>query len=58
MPGFVIDKNIPYQQNISNLPCLVVVLDVYRNTLKRLLPLIPKILETLKYQKERIVIVI
>ncbi len=38
----VVDKNIPYQQNISNLPCLVVVLDVYRNTLKRLLPLIPK----------------
>ena len=28
----VVDKNIPYQQNVSTLPCLVIVLDVYRNT--------------------------
>lgn len=24
----VVDKNIPYQQNISGLPCLIVVLDI------------------------------
>ena len=43
----VVDKNIPYQQNISNLPCLVIILDVYRNTLKHLLPLIPEIVNAL-----------
>ena len=43
----VVDKNIPYQQNISNLPCIVIVLDVYRNTLKHLLPLMPEILNAL-----------
>src|SRR3954451_18467704 len=43
----VVDKNIPFQQNISNLPCLVNVLDVYRNTLKHLLPLMPEILNAL-----------
>jgi hypothetical protein len=53
----VVDKNIPYQQNISNLPCLVIVLDVNRNTLKHLLLLIPKILEVLNNQGEKIVIV-
>jgi hypothetical protein len=39
----VVDKNIPYQQNISTLPCLIVVIDVDRNTLKHLVPLISKI---------------
>src|SRR3982751_4486030 len=43
----VVDKNIPYQQNISNLPCLVIVLDIYRNSLKHLLPLIPEIVNAL-----------
>ena len=28
----VVDKNLPYQQNVASLPCVVVVLDVYRNT--------------------------
>ncbi len=40
----IVDKNIPYQQNIFKLPCLIIVLDIYRNTLKHLLPLIPKIM--------------
>ncbi len=53
----VVDKNIPYQQNISNLPCLVIVLDVYRNTLKHLLPLVPKILQSLNSAGEKIRIV-
>jgi predicted nuclease of predicted toxin-antitoxin system len=54
----VVDKNIPYQQNINNLPCLIIVLDIYRNTLKHLLTLIPKIMEVLNNQEaEKIVIV-
>jgi predicted nuclease of predicted toxin-antitoxin system len=40
----VVDKNIPYQQNISNLSFILVVLDVYRNTLPHLISLLPKIL--------------
>jgi hypothetical protein len=43
----VVDKNIPYQQNTANLSCSVIVLDVYRNTLKHLLPLVPPILKVL-----------
>lgn len=54
----VVDKNIPYQQNLSNLPCLIVVLDVYRNTLKHLLPLIPKIFEVLQTEDASKVVVI
>ena len=40
----VVDKNIPYQQNISKLPCAVVVLDVFRNTLDHIVQLIPDLL--------------
>jgi len=43
----VVDKNIPYQQNIAKLPCSVVVLDVVRNTLKHLQPLVPQLLDRL-----------
>ena len=32
----VVDKNLPYQQNVASLPCVVVVLDVYRNTFKHI----------------------
>lgn len=54
----VVDKNIPYQQNLSNLPCLVVVLDVHRNTLKHLLPLIPAISKVLTTKgTEKLVII-
>lgn len=54
----VVDKNIPYQQNVSNLPCLVVVLDIYRNTLKHLIPLIPEILKALNtHGIEKLVII-
>lgn len=44
----VVDKNIPYQQNISQLPCLIIVLNVFRNTLINLIPFIPQILLTLE----------
>lgn len=39
----VVDKNIPYQQNTSNIPFTIIVLNVYRNTLKSIEVLIPKI---------------
>lgn len=41
----VVDKNIPYQQNIKELLFSIIVLDVYRNTLKNLEPFIPAILD-------------
>lgn len=44
----VVDKNIPYQQNLLNLPCLIIVLNVYRNTLQSLFPLVPQILEDMQ----------
>lgn len=54
----VVDKNIPYQHNIANLPCTVIVLDVFRNTLKHLIPLIPAIIEALSNQEpDKIVII-
>lgn len=36
-----IDKNLPYQQNASNLPVAVLVLDAVSNELPYLLPLVP-----------------
>lgn len=44
----VVDKNIPYQQNISKLPCLIIVLDVVKNTLQHLQLLVPQVREQLK----------
>jgi hypothetical protein len=54
----VVDKNIPYQQNLSNLPFLIIVLDVIRNTLKHIAPLIPSVLDVLNDSTEKKVIVI
>ena len=54
----VADKNIPYQQNVANLPCLIIVLNVYRNTLRYLLPLMPRILEVLQRNNTSKVVVI
>lgn len=54
----VVDKNIPYQQNISTLPCLIVVIDVDRNTLKHLVPLISKILSAINSQLSKQIVVI
>ena len=39
----VVDKNIPFQQNTKTIPFTIIVLDVYRNTLKSIEALIPKI---------------
>jgi hypothetical protein len=54
----VVDKNIPYQQNISNLPCIIIVLDVIRNTLANISPLLPNLLAAPDEAKENKVIVI
>ena len=35
-----VDKNLPYQQNVANLPIAVIVLEAYSNELAALLPLI------------------
>jgi len=36
-----VDKNLPYQQNLTTLPVAVVVLDAVSNELPALLPLVP-----------------
>jgi hypothetical protein len=54
----VVDKNIPYQQNLTNLPCVIIVLDVIRNTLVNITPLLPDLLAALEETKENKVIVI
>ncbi len=42
-----VDKNLPYQQNISSLPIAIVVLDAYSNELPALLPLVPRLEQAL-----------
>ena|ERR1017187_8577348 len=54
----VVDKNIPYQQNISNLHFLIIVLDVFRNTLEHITPLLSSVLTALEIVHENKVIVI
>lgn len=54
----VVDKNLPYQQNTSTLPCTIIVLDVYRNTLKHISDLFPSLLARLAEKAENTVIVI
>ncbi len=46
-----VDKNLPYQQNISALPISVFVLDALSNELGYLLPLVPKLEAALSSQK-------
>jgi hypothetical protein len=48
----VVDKNIPYQQNLIKLPWLLIVVNVYSNTLKHLLPLLSAILNILNNPRE------
>ena len=54
----VVDKNIPYQQNILTLPCLVIVPDIFRNTLVHLKPLAPQLFEVLQKDVTRKIIAI
>lgn len=54
----VVDKNIPYQQNVSKLPCPIIILNVVKNTLQHLLPLIPQLLVILqKNMTEKIIVI-
>ena len=43
-----VDKNLPYQQNLKNLPLAVLLLDAQSNELEFLLPLIPRLEEALR----------
>jgi predicted nuclease of predicted toxin-antitoxin system len=54
----VVDKNIPYQQNTKKLPCKVIVLDVIRNTLQHLIPLVPQVLSASKKDDDQNIIII
>jgi len=54
----VVDKNVPYQQNITELSCLLIVLDVHRNTLKHISPLLPRILSAIQNPSPEKLIVI
>jgi len=38
-----VDKNLPYQQNLTTLPVAVLVLDAASNELSALLPLVPEL---------------
>jgi hypothetical protein len=44
----VVDKNIPYQQNVSKFPCTLIVLDVLRNILVHLQPMLPALFNVLE----------
>lgn len=54
----VVDKNIPYEQNLQKLPCTIIVLNVMRNTLSHLTPLMPKVLSVLEKENGNTVVVI
>lgn len=48
-----VDKNLPYQQNLTTLPVTVIVLDALSNDLPALLPLIPALERALASMKSR-----
>ena len=54
----IVDKNIPYQQNIENIPFTIIVLDVFRNTLKQLELFLPKIMEIVKERSPKKLIIL
>ena len=54
----VVDKNIPYQQNTKDISFTIIVLNVFRNTLKNIHAILPKILDTLKIPSSNNVVVI
>jgi len=51
-----VDKNLPYQQNLRNLPLAVVVLDARSNALPALLPLVANLLRVLSKLAPRTVV--
>jgi hypothetical protein len=42
-----VDKNLPHQQNLANLPVAVIVLEAYSNELAVLVRLVPKLEQAL-----------
>ena len=48
-----VDKNLPYQQNLTSLPVAVIVLDAVSNELPALLPLVPALERALSSLKPR-----
>ena len=52
----VVDKNILYQQNTKDIPFTIIVLDVFRNTLKQIELLLPKILDTINKSSEKVIV--
>lgn len=54
----VVDKNIPYQQNVVKLSCTIIVLEVLRNTLIHITPLFSDILTALENRPEEKVLII
>ncbi len=48
-----VDKNLPYQQNLTSLPVAVIVLDAVSNELLALLPLVPALERALSSLKPR-----
>lgn len=48
-----VDKNLPYQQNLTALPVAVIVLDAVSNELPALLPLVPVLERALLSLKPR-----
>lgn len=53
----VVDKNIPFQQNTKDIPFTIIVLDIFRNTLKQIELLLPQILHTInKSSSEKIIV--
>lgn len=53
-----VDKNLPYQQNTNQLPVGIFILDVHRNVLPSLLPLVPKLLEKWESPLEKSIFII
>ncbi len=54
----VVDKNIPYQQNLKTLPCVIIIMNLLKNTLISIRPLMPELLLILKQPLLEKVIVI
>ena len=48
-----VDKNLPFQQNLTTLPVALVVLDSVSNELSALLPLVPVLLRELTSMQPR-----
>ena len=51
-----VDKNLPYQLNLANLPVAVIVLEAYSNELAALLPLVRNLEQALGNLQHRTVV--